>query len=195
MPDNENGDDKKNIPPHEQDDSNNCANHEPTSSNAQNTTCEDELSKKLQQFVPQNVTLDFDECPTYDATQSKIATENDKFQLAVIGAYTDNEKARVRRQRWLFFVLVIFTGAQLWFFNKVINTTVSSSFEIILQYEQFDLLTNLFDILKFYIGATVVELIGMIATVTAGTFSSSHVKTMNMLLKNSKDKKELVKDE
>lgn len=195
MPEQENGDDKKNIPPHDQDGSDNYANQEPAPSDDQNATCEDELSKKLQQFVPQNVTLDFDERPTFDVTQSKIATENDKFQLAVIGAYTDNEKARVGRQRWLFFVLVIFTGAQLWFFNKVINTTVSSSFEIIMQHEQFDLLTDLFDILKFYIGATVVELIGMIATVTAGTFSSSHVKTMNMLLKNSKGKKNAEEDE
>lgn len=195
MPEEENGNNKNNIPPHDQDGSDNKSNQEPVHSNEKNGSCEDELSKRLQQSVPQSVTLDFNERPAIDVTQAKIATENDKFQLAVIDAYTDNEKARVKRQRWLFGVLVVFTGAQLWFFNKVINTTVSSSFEIIMQHEQFDLLTDLYDILKFYIGATVVELIGMIATVTAGTFSSSHVKTMNMLLKSSKDKKNPEKDE
>ena len=46
-----------------------------------------------------------------------------------------------------------------------------------------DVVHNLFTILKYYIGATIVELIGMVWFITKGTFSSDHVKTMQSVLK------------
>ena len=46
---------------------------------------------------------------------------------------------------------------------------------------QFTTIDNLFSIVKYYIGATVVELMGMIAFIAKGTFSSDHIKVMKFL--------------
>lgn len=144
--------------------------------------CQNSFSSALQQYVPDTVSFDFNN----DKVSTKSIIE-DANKLAITKAYTENESARVKRQKWLLLAVVLFTACQLLFFNFVIHTTVTKSFQTaqLESISNIEVINNFFDILKYYIGATVVELIGMILFITKGTFSSDHVKTMELLLKNN----------
>ena len=125
--------------------------------------------------VPTDVTVDFSNQPV--PVEAIINKDNDKAKTAIVSAYTDNETERVKRQKWLLWAVVILTGIQLVFFNLIICYVVRQSF----QTEILDIINNMFDILKYYIGATVVELIGMIVFVVSSTFSTSHFEAMKLL--------------
>lgn len=154
--------------------------------NITNTTdpCYNAFSEELKKQVPENVTFGLASPTSSKSKDEKVDTANDKAQFATINAYTNHELERVRRQKWLLGAVVLLTAGQLIFFNYMIYMTVSQSF-LVSQLEtiNIDVVNNLFDILKYYIGATVVELIGMILFITKGTFSSDHVKTMELILK------------
>ena len=132
-----------------------------------------------------------------ETVNSKIAEANakarnflDDAKYAIISAYTDNEKNRADRQKPLLNVVCWFTGLQLFVFNLVIAGAIV--FIFFFKSKNQCLASQVFDILKYYIGATVVELIGMLIFITKGTFSDNHAKIMKDLLKSDtseKDKK------
>lgn len=144
--------------------------------------CADVVSKALDRVFPDDITIDFDNHTSNTNTKSIIEESNEKAKTAIIKSYAENETERVKRQKYLLWAVVALTAIQMIFFNLVIAGAVFLSFK---SGEQ-DTINSLFDILKYYIGATVVELIGMIVYITSGTFSASHVDTMKMLIQGSK---------
>lgn len=142
--------------------------------------CADVVSKALDGAFPEEITIDFDN--HVNNTKSIIEESNEKAKSAIIKSYAENETERVKRQKYLLWAVVALTAVQMVFFNLVIAGVVYLSFKSGAQ----DTINSMFDILKYYIGATVVELIGMIVYITSGTFSSSHVDTMKMLIQGSK---------
>ena len=151
-----------------------------TSVNQLPEECTDVISKAFDGVFPEDLTVDFDDHTSN--TKSIIEESNEKAKSAIIKSYAKNETERVKRQKYLLWAVVALTAIQMVFFNGVIAGVVYLSFK---SGEQ-ETINNIFDILKYYIGATVVELIGMIVYITSGTFSSSHVDTMKMLIQGSK---------
>lgn len=134
--------------------------------------------------VPDEVVFGLDTSTKQKSKDDKVAIDNDRAVLAIIKAYADNEMERVKRQKWLLIAVVFLAACQLIFFNRIIYQTVLQSIELAkMEMVNGDIVQNLFNILKYYIGATVVELIGMIVFITKGTFTSDHVKTMELVLK------------
>ena len=145
-----------------------------------NDDCKEAVSQVLQNAFPDEITVDFDGGAKH--TKTIIEESNEKAKSVIIKAYADNENERVNRQKYLLWAVVILTAVQMIFFNAVIAVVVYYSFKSNNQ----STISCLFDILKYYIGATVVELIGMIVYITSGTFSSSHYEAMKMLFQGKK---------
>ena len=155
--------------------------------------CYSAFSDALKNQVPDSVTFGLASPPSPKSKDEIVDKDNDRASAAIIKAYTDHEIARVKRQKWLLLVIVLLTAGQLIFFNYLIYFTITKSFQTAqLEAINTDVIDNLFTILKYYIGATIVELIGMIWFITKGTFSSDHVKTMQSVLagKTSKQNEE-----
>lgn len=151
-----------------------------------NTDCPIDVGvlKNVINGVPEKVTFGLKSPSVQKSKDAIVDKDNDKAQLAIIKAYTDHELERVKRQKWLLWAVVLLTAGQLIFFNYVIYLTLTQSFQTaqLETISNLDVINNLFEILKYYIGATVVELIGMVLFITKGTFSSDHVKTMELML-------------
>lgn len=94
-----------------------------------------------------------------------------------ISVFSKGESERLSHQNGLIKSVGRLTILQLIFFNVIVVIALIGSFVK----GSPDIIKELFTILKYYIGATVVELIGMIAFITRGTFSSDHIKVMKML--------------
>ena len=80
--------------------------------------------------------------------------------------------------------MIILTGFQVVVFNVIIAGTGWFVFHL----NDASVFPLFFDILKYYIGATVVELIGILAFIIKGTFTSDHTKLMEILLNRDKKK-------
>lgn len=157
----------------------------PADSPNPNEPCYSVFSDALKNLVPDSVTFGLSSSPFPKSKDEIVDKDNDRASVAIIKTYTEHEIARVKRQKWLLLVIVLLTAGQLIFFNYIIYFTITKSFHTAqLEAINIDVVNNLFTILKYYIGATIVELIGMIWFITKGTFSSDHVKIMESVLKD-----------
>ena len=146
------------------------------------------LEQTLIQQVPSSLENTVPDAPTEDETQEIIKDYNadQEAKRALIGTYQESEKARIDRQPHLLKWVVCLTSFQLVVFNVVIACTGWFTF----QNGNVTIAELYFDILKYYIGATVVELIGMIWFVTKGTFSSDHIKSIDHMVNADKSSDE-----
>lgn len=157
----------------------------------------DELKAGLHAVVPSDLKLEVQRTPSQEEVKTIIEDANaraavilDNAKIAIIKSYTTNERERSNRQKPLLWLVVGLTGLQLIAFNVIIGVMIHKIFttgkpEVILPF---------FEILKYYIGATVVELIGMILFITRDTFSSNHFKMMQMMLKDESLKQDANRD-
>lgn len=119
-----------------------------------------------------------------ESYNSKAEQTLEAARLAVIRSYVDNEKQRVIRQKPLLIVITILASVQLVAFNVMIFVILDFSFNT----GNLEIINQMLNLFKYYIGATIVELIGLLVVITKGTFSSNHVKIMRLLLgSNYKD--------
>lgn len=100
----------------------------------------------------------------------------------LINLYIDCEKERLNQQKPLLESVIKLTKTLIWLFNIVIGLITVSV--IILCFVQSDtsILQSLFDFLKYYVGAVLVELIGMLIFIVKGVFSSNYNKIMESVL-------------
>ena len=149
-----------------------------------NTKAFDLLKSKLPKIVPDNLQLAVQNTPSQDEVKTIIDDANAKAvdilndaKLAIIKSYAKNEKERAERQKPLLWIVVGLTALQLIAFNVIIAMIACAAFKT----ENSEIILQLFEILKYYIGATVVELIGMVWFITRDTFSSNHIKMMKLM--------------
>lgn len=100
----------------------------------------------------------------------------------LINLYIDCEKERLNQQKPLLESVIKLTKTLIWLFNIVIGLITVAV--IILCFVQSDtsILQNLFDFLKYYVGAVVIELIGMLIFIVKGVFSTNYNKIMESVL-------------
>lgn len=110
----------------------------------------------------------------------KMADVSNDAKVAAIWSFVKNEEERTERQKPLLNNLVKLTVFQLVAFNVIIAGVAWLSFRC----SDTTIVPQFFEILKYYIGATVAELLAMIWFVTKGTFSSEHIKMLGQLLEH-----------
>lgn len=110
-----------------------------------------------------------------------IKQANDKAINAlssIIGLITESERSRLEKQKPVLYCVIGFVGSQLFVFNGLI------AFSIIYSAIKNPGIANfsiIFEFLKYYIGAVLVELIGMIVFITKSTFTSSTKEMLNIV--------------
>lgn len=103
-------------------------------------------------------------------------------QSSILALIADSEKARLEKQKPVLYWVIAFVGSQLLAFNAIIALVIWSA------------ATNssngnfalIFEFLKYYIGAVLVELIGMIVFITQSTFKSVTKQMLKIVSDNGK---------
>lgn len=145
----------------------------------------DDVNALLVNDVPSEFKLNIPEEPSEDIADTTISNHNKEVlnnlndaKIAAINSYTEQEKERAKRQKPLLNAVLWITVIQCAFFNGIIGFTAFAIFKM----NSSDIISHLLELLKWYIAATVAELIGMIAFVVRGTFSNNHIKTLKLFL-------------
>lgn len=81
---------------------------------------------------------------------------------------SDSEEKRLNRQKPLQNCILIFVGMQLLFFNGIMVALVVRLFST----SNVEVIKSTLDFLKYYVGAVLVEMIGMIVFITRSTFTT-----------------------
>lgn len=123
-------------------------------------------AENLMQKMPQQMQNDLPNSPSN--SNKTIQQINEQVEEQLLGILSTNEKERIKQQKPLQISLLVFVGVQLVVFNGIIGYWVFHIFRL----AQPDLITGTLDFLKYYIGAVLVELIGMIVFITKSTFTS-----------------------
>lgn len=109
---------------------------------------------------------------------AKVDDANAKTKNTLLGLLNQSEEARLSQQKPLLVTIVVCVGAQLLLFNVVIILLIVQWWGT----ENATIVTGLLEFLKYYIGAVVVELIGMIVFITKSTFTSYAGKMIEKLI-------------
>lgn len=123
--------------------------------------------------------------PTEDIIYSSNQNADCMFnnaKSAIVQSFVKHEEVRMKRQMPLFMIIGVLATIQLIVFNVILTYIAIASFEN----GQKETLSYMFEMLKYYIGATVVELIAMLAYITSVTFSRDHMKIMKSIFENDK---------
>lgn len=143
------------------------------------------LSDALKSSVPSTLKVQLPANATVAASEtikqdnSDTASILNNAQIAAIEAFSRIEQQRAERQEPLLNHIIKLTYIQIIVFNFVIIAIGACSFVLRFMGIESDL-TFFFEILKYYIGVTVVEFIAMVGFIMKASFSSDHMKAMKM---------------
>lgn len=145
-----------------------------------------DIFQDLSNEIPDGPKIELDdETESFSSSRATINAANTmaeevlcKAQIAVINMYAECETARLEQQKPLLDKINLFLGIQLVAFNVVILAIVAFC---LIKYDS-SVLPNLFDFLKYYIGAVFVELVGMLWYITKVTFNSGYTKIVEGIL-------------
>lgn len=143
-----------------------------------------------------NLSSDIPKQPDINFLQKKVAYQdeidgvNARVEAAMIDSraklvnlYIDCEKERLEQQKPLLESVIKVNKTLIWLFNIVISIITISVIVLCFVQSDTSILEGLFDFLKYYVGAVVVELIGMLFFIVRGVFSSNYNKIMENVLK------------
>lgn len=118
-----------------------------------------------------------------------IKQANDRTQESILGFIAKSEDARLKRQNPVLYIVLLLVLLQLVVFNGLIIFVIYTA----LKNQTYGDLSLILEFLKYYIGAVLVEMIGMIVFITKSTFTSSTKEMLNVVKswsKKGKNKKE-----
>lgn len=115
-----------------------------------------------------------------DSPEDKVNKANQEAQDKLIDAYAQVINQQLILQRPLSAWIIVLFGLQLLILNGIIV------FLIVICMKNDATLPILLDFLKYYIGAVVVELLGLVAIIIKSTFSSSLPKIIEKVISSNK---------
>lgn len=143
-----------------------------------------ELLEPLIGQIPQDTYIDIPATAT--ATSEEIVSDaNSKLEDSLLKIFKKSEEIRLEQQKPLLIAIIVLVAIQLIAFNVIIWLLVSN----ILEQKEPQLITALLDFLKYYIGAVIVELIGLVVLVAQTTFSMHPTKMLERVIQNKKQGK------
>lgn len=137
-----------------------------------------DAQKSLEDQVPsvQEARIPNDE-NTADKTKNIIKHANNQTLESILGFISKSEDARINRQNPVLYVVLVLTLLQLVVFNGLIVFVIYSAVEN----PEVRNLSVILEFLRYYIGAVLVEMIGMIVFITKSTFTSSTKEMLNII--------------
>lgn len=133
--------------------------------------------------------IEYDE--EIDGVNAKAESAMVDSRAKLVNLYIACEQQRLSQQEPLLKLVISLNKTLIWLFNIVIGVVTLAVLALCFIRSDTNILDSLFDFLKYYIGAVVVELIGMLFFIVRGVFSSNFNKIMeNVLNPDSKKKKE-----
>lgn len=128
--------------------------------------------------------------------QNEIDGVNAKAEAAMIDSraklinlYIDCEKERLEQQKPLLEAIIRINSTLVWLFNIIIALITAAVIVLCFLRSDINVLGDLLNFLKYYVGAVVVELIGMLFFIVRGIFSSNYNKVIESVLKPESKKK------
>lgn len=115
-----------------------------------------------------------------------IKQANDRTQESILGFIAKSEDARLKRQNPVLYIVLFLVLLQLVVFNGLIIFVIYTA----LKNQTYGDLSLILEFLKYYIGAVLVEMIGMIVFITKSTFTSSTKEMLNVVKSWSKREKQ-----
>lgn len=115
-----------------------------------------------------------------DSPEDKVNKANQEAQDKLISAYTQVINQQLTLQRPLSAWIIVLFGLQLLILNGIIV------FLIVICMKNDTTLPILLEFLKYYIGAVVVELLGLVAIIIKSTFNSSLPKIIEKVISSNK---------
>lgn len=137
----------------------------------------------LTKEIPDTTKIDI---PKEKSAENKIDSFNKNAENAIVDAYKKSENLRLKRQKPIMIAIMVMLIVQLCAFNTLIFILLYKSFTIISI--ESNLFTELLDFLKYYVGAVIVELIGLMLVITKNTFSLHLGKTIDKIISSRKPK-------
>ena len=144
------------------------------------------------QEVLSKLTTKIPDTPKYDIPDNipatkKITGANEKAKQALVNSFNKSEKSRIDLQKPLFFVVLGSFAVQLLAFNIIIGVLVfRGTGNIEVTKINLDVFSELLNFLRYYIGAVVVEIIGLTTIIVKNAFSLHSNQMMSKLLDNEK---------
>ena len=147
----------------------------------------------LSSTIPQQPDLNFhqkrvDYQEEIDDVNTRVEAEMVETRAKLVNHYIECEKGRLEQQRPLLMSVIKINTTLIWLFNIVIGIITISAIVLCFVQSDTSILDGLFDFLKYYVGAVVVELIGMLFFIVRGVFSFDYKKIMESVL-NTETKK------
>lgn len=102
---------------------------------------------------------------------------------AIVKHYIQCEQNRVEQQKPLLKATINLVTVQIWLFNIIIFLFSVVVVVISIVNNDIEPLLSLFDFLKYYVGAVLVELLGMLLLIAKSIFSSNYGKIMELMFK------------
>lgn len=137
-----------------------------------------EARRSLENQVP---LVQESQIPSEDNAASKtkniIKQANNQTLESILGFISKSEDARIERQNPVLYVVLVLTLIQLLVFNGLISFVIYSAVKT----PEAGNLPIIVEFLKYYIGAVLVEMIGMIVFITKSTFTSSTKEMLNIV--------------
>lgn len=138
-----------------------------------------ELLEPLIDQIPQDTYIDIPATAT--ATSEEIVSDaNSKLEDSLLKIFNKSEENRLKQQKPLLIAIIVLVAIQLVAFNVIIWMLVSN----ILGQKDSQLIMALLEFLKYYIGAVIVELIGLVVLVAQTTFSMHPTKMLEKVIQN-----------
>lgn len=115
-----------------------------------------------------------------DVTPQKPYVDKvEEYNRKLINAYIKGETFHLKGQKPVGIIIAIAVGLQLIAFNVLIYIVALSNYD-------FETLKIILDFMKYYVGAVVVEMLGLCLIVVRGVFSMSIGKVVKQILANKK---------
>lgn len=157
--------------------------------NSSNIENQESVLNSLQSQIPESLNIDLPSREAFSSTgEDSIQEANNKAQTAILKLLKDNEEERRKRRKPVLIFVSVLVVLQLVAFNVIIGSLVLGWWGT----ENIEIAIELMDFLKYYIGAVLVELLGMLAVIITDTFKSYSeplIKTIASYIWGSAEKK------
>lgn len=156
--------------------------HSPTDgADTGNSSKNDYALEQLEKQIPTSHHSDLPESETSDDGESLVQELNREAATSLISIVKKAEDERLSRIKPLQYWLICFLGLQLIAFNAIVGFLVFTLFKNF----TLDALSLFIEFLKYYVGAVLVELIGIMVFITKSTFTSVTKDIINGFLKKT----------
>ena len=163
---------------------------QPPHDNALSEDVEKSIRAGLKNQIPQATSV---EIPQNGGTAAeKITNANKSVEKEIAGAvsklFVELEEGKATQQESLLQSIIGLMDTQIWFVSAIMVGVFVVATLVWMCTSDVAMLKELLNFLKYYVGAVLVELLGLLALIAKSVFSSNYNKIMEQIIEKSKQK-------